>query len=59
MDTQQRMDELRTQALTCPGCPNKDTRLRVVFGEGEVQANVMLVGQGPGVVEEQTGRPCR
>jgi uracil-DNA glycosylase len=57
MDTQQRMDELRTQALTCPGCPNKDTRLRVVFGEGEVQANVMLVGQGPGVVEEQTGRP--
>jgi uracil-DNA glycosylase len=57
MDKQQRMDELRTQALTCPGCPNKDTRLRVVFGEGDVHANVMLVGQGPGVVEEQTGRP--
>jgi DNA polymerase len=29
----------------------------VVFGEGNVHAKVMLVGQGPGLVEEQTGRP--
>src|SRR5918999_5233019 len=57
MDRQKRMEELRTRALTCPGCPNKATRFRVVFGEGDVDANVMLVGQGPGVVEEQTGRP--
>lgn len=57
MDRQHQMERLRTEALTCPGCPNKDTRLRVVFGEGDVNAEVMLVGQGPGVVEEQTGRP--
>jgi DNA polymerase len=57
MDRQKRMEELRTQALTCPGCPNKVTRFRVVFGEGDVDAGVMLVGQGPGVVDEQTGRP--
>jgi uracil-DNA glycosylase family protein len=57
MEKQKRMEELRAQALTCPGCPNKATRLRVVFGEGDVNAKVMLVGQGPGVVEEQTGRP--
>ncbi|HSF34207.1 MAG TPA: uracil-DNA glycosylase [Candidatus Tectomicrobia bacterium] len=56
-DKQHQMDALRTQALTCPGCPNKDSRLRVVFGEGDVNARVMLVGQGPGVIEEQTGRP--
>jgi DNA polymerase len=53
----QRMEALRTQALVCPGCPNKGTRLRVVFGEGDVDARVMLVGQGPGVIEEQSGRP--
>jgi DNA polymerase len=29
----------------------------VVFGEGDVHAAAMLVGQGPGIVEEQTGRP--
>ena len=57
MDKQHQMDALRTEALTCPGCPNRQTRLRVVFGEGDVDAEVMLVGQGPGVVEEQTGRP--
>jgi uracil-DNA glycosylase family protein len=57
MDKARDMDVLRTQALTCPGCPNRDTRLRVVFGEGDVHAKVMLVGQGPGVVEEQSGRP--
>jgi uracil-DNA glycosylase family protein len=57
MDRQKRMEELRTQALTCPGCPNKATRFRVVFGEGDVDAGVMLVGQGPGVVDEQSGRP--
>jgi DNA polymerase len=57
IDKHQQMEALRAQALTCPGCPNRDTRLRVVFGEGDVKAQVMLVGQGPGVVEEQTGRP--
>jgi uracil-DNA glycosylase family 4 len=57
VDRQKRMEELRTQALACPGCPNKDTRFRVVFGEGDVGADVVLVGQGPGVADEQTGRP--
>ncbi|MGH8064092.1 MAG: uracil-DNA glycosylase [Candidatus Entotheonellia bacterium] len=57
MDKQRDIEVLRTQALTCPGCPNRATRLRVVFGEGNVHAKVMLVGQGPGVIEEQTGRP--
>jgi uracil-DNA glycosylase len=57
MDKQRDMDVLCTQALTCPGCPNRARRLRVVFGEGDVHAKVMLVGQGPGVIEEQTGRP--
>jgi uracil-DNA glycosylase family protein len=57
MDKKRQMEELRAEALTCPGCPNRQTRFRVVFGEGDVNAEVMLVGQGPGVIEEQTGRP--
>jgi uracil-DNA glycosylase len=57
LDKQRHMDTLRAQALTCPGCPNRNTRFQVVFGEGDVNAKIMLVGQGPGVVEEQTGRP--
>jgi uracil-DNA glycosylase len=57
MDKQRQMDVLRTQTLTCPACPHKDSRFRVVFGEGDVYAKIMLVGQGPGLIEEQTGRP--
>ena len=55
MDEQDRMT--RVKALTCTGCPNVHTRQRVVCGEGDVNARVMLVGQGPGAVEEETGRP--
>jgi DNA polymerase len=57
MDKRAQMERLRAEALTCPGCPNKVRRLRVVFGEGDVNAPVMLVGQGPGVIDEQTGQP--
>jgi uracil-DNA glycosylase family protein len=57
MDRQQQMERLRAEALTCPACPNLKTRLRVVFGEGDVHAKAMLVGQGPGAYEEQMGRP--
>jgi uracil-DNA glycosylase family 4 len=57
MDKQERMERLRTEALTCPQCPNQGRRLRVVFGEGDVNAPLMLVGQGPGVLDEQSGRP--
>lgn len=29
----------------------------MVFGEGDPQADLMFVGEGPGEVEDQTGRP--
>ena len=57
MDKRERMEELRAKALTCPGCPNLRTRHRVVFGEGDLDAHVLVVGQGPGVAEEAMGRP--
>lgn len=55
MDEQDRLT--RAKALTCNGCPNAHTRRQVVCGEGNVNAWVMLVGQGPGAVEEEKGRP--
>jgi uracil-DNA glycosylase family protein len=48
---------LRSTALQCPRCHLAQTRTQVVFGEGALDALVMLVGQGPGRVEDQTGRP--
>ena len=30
---------------------------QVVWGEGNVHAGVMLIGQGPGETEDEAGRP--
>jgi uracil-DNA glycosylase family protein len=57
MGKQEQMAVLQEQILACHACPNIQTRLQVVSGEGNVDARVMLVGQGPGAVEEETGRP--
>jgi DNA polymerase len=41
----------------CRKCALCETRSRTVPGEGDPQARLMLVGEGPGATEDQTGRP--
>lgn len=44
----------------CRGCNNCQLRKgcqQVVFGEGNPQARLMLVGEGPGAEEDRLGRP--
>lgn len=48
---------LEARARACTLCPLSRTRAHVVFGEGNASADVMFVGEGPGDVEDQTGRP--
>jgi uracil-DNA glycosylase len=48
---------LGARARTCTLCPLSETRSHVVFGEGNALVPVMFVGEGPGDVEDQTGRP--
>lgn len=57
MEREASIAALRAEALTCPRCHLAGTRTQVVFGEGNVQARIMIVGQGPGAVEDETGRP--
>ncbi|PID47374.1 MAG: uracil-DNA glycosylase [Proteobacteria bacterium] len=42
---------------TCYLCPLGKTRKNVVFGEGNPNARLMFIGEGPGSYEDQTGRP--
>ncbi len=51
------LDTLRARVLACTGCPLSKTRTNVVFGEGDPAAPLMFVGEGPGEVEDSTGRP--
>jgi DNA polymerase len=41
----------------CPKCRLSQTRTQTVFGEGDVDAPIFFIGEGPGETEDQTGRP--
>lgn len=49
--------ELRDTALTCTACRLADTRTNVVFGVGDPDARLMLVGEAPGKNEDLQGEP--
>lgn len=45
------------QVRICTKCRLSQTRTQTVFGEGDVDASVFFIGEGPGETEDQTGRP--
>ncbi len=52
------MQALITEALSCTRCKLCSTRKNIVFGEGCADRPiVMVIGEGPGEVEDNTGRP--
>lgn len=51
------MEQLREQGLGCTRCDLHLSGTQVVWGEGDPQAQVMLIGQGPGEQEAKAGRP--
>lgn len=50
-------DELKTTCDNCSECELCRTRTNVVFGKGNKDAKVMLVGEGPGADEDMLGEP--
>lgn len=51
------MEQLNSRCLDCRACPLGDTRTKLVFGAGNPQARVMLIGEGPGEQEDLQGVP--
>ena len=51
------MDEAQQQAVGCTQCRLSQSRTRVVWGVGNPQAAIMLVGQGPSISDDRTGQP--
>jgi DNA polymerase len=49
--------ELNAAVNACRACPLGSSRNRAVPGEGPVDAEIMLIGEGPGYYEDQQGRP--
>ena len=49
--------ELAETIKNCTRCPLGATRIHAVPGEGNVEAELMFVGEGPGFDEDRQGRP--
>ena len=49
--------QLAEVAAGCTRCPLADGRNTVVFGTGDPNADLMLVGEGPGAEEDRQGLP--
>ena len=50
-------EELDKTCKSCTRCGLCETRHNVVFGVGNVNADVMFVGEGPGEQEDLRGEP--
>ena len=50
-------ESLRQECGQCRACGLADTRTNVVFGVGATDAEILLVGEGPGQHEDEQGVP--
>jgi len=51
------LDELRAEVAACRRCPLCDGRTQTVFGVGDPNARVLIVGEAPGKNEDAQGEP--
>ncbi len=50
-------EELEESIKNCNKCKLCKTRLNIVFGVGNKNADIMLIGEGPGADEDKQGEP--
>jgi uracil-DNA glycosylase family 4 len=51
------LQNLATEVSTCTACGLAAGRTQTVFGEGNPDAEIMFIGEGPGQNEDEQGRP--
>ncbi len=50
-------EQLEQTALGCTNCALAEGRTQVVFGDGDPEADLVFVGEGPGQKEDEQGLP--
>lgn len=53
----QTLEELRSALIAFEGCALKYTATNLVFGDGNPQSRIMLIGEAPGADEDRQGLP--
>jgi len=51
------LEKLQKQAIECHLCLLSKSRTNVVFGEGDLNADLMFIGEAPGATEDKLGKP--
>jgi uracil-DNA glycosylase family 4 len=51
------LDDVKKSLKECSLCRLSAARKNIVFGEGNPDARILFIGEGPGAVEDETGRP--
>lgn len=57
MSSEELLKEIAAEVSVCQKCRLCQGRTRAVPGEGNPQAKIMFIGEGPGYHEDQQGRP--
>jgi len=57
MNPEETLAQIAQEVSTCTQCVLHKTRKKSVPGEGPAQAEIMLIGEGPGFNENEQGRP--
>jgi DNA polymerase len=50
------MNNLKNIVNSCHLCELAKSRTNIVFGEGNIDSDLMFVGEGPGMMEDESGR---
>lgn len=50
-------EELENSIINCNKCALCSNRTNIVFGDGNKEADVMFIGEGPGADEDMQGIP--
>ena len=56
-DPTETLEDIRTDLGDCRRCRLAQERKHIVFGDGNFQAKLIFVGEGPGFDEDQQGKP--
>lgn len=57
VDVETRLAELAVEASGCTACRLSQTRTQAVFADGSATADIMFIGEGPGLNEDREGLP--
>lgn len=57
MSAVETLNQIASEVSACTQCSLHQTRTKSVPGEGPAEAEIMLIGEGPGFNEDQQGRP--